>query len=108
MLRNLLICIGMASRESVLLIILPAWHCRIRGSAPVFWHICGVTSGWRLLPNERKVKISFPQLSADTPNGRSFRLQHFVGTGSKMESTNRKTLEVELHRKLNDPRTIGC
>jgi len=37
-LRNLLICSGMASRNSFLGITLPSCHCRICGSVPVLWH----------------------------------------------------------------------
>jgi hypothetical protein len=37
-LRNLLICSGMASRNSFLGILLPSCHCRICGSVPVLWH----------------------------------------------------------------------
>jgi hypothetical protein len=36
--RNLLICIGMASRKRVLKIKLPTCQCRISGSVPVLWH----------------------------------------------------------------------
>src|SRR5260370_8053427 len=35
-----------------------------------------------------------------------FRLQHCVGARSKDGITNRQTLEVELQRELNNPRTV--
>jgi hypothetical protein len=38
MLRNLLICSGMANRERGLQITMPPWHCHQRGGLPVSEH----------------------------------------------------------------------